>query len=84
MTGLRPDIVVKTPVAISRRCKFCHDIHDSRFCPRVKALSYHTDGTLARVEFWPTPEFINPKVSSIAEVNAPVPMWQADATLTLK
>lgn len=32
-------------------CKHCRGIH-SRACPRVKSLTYHGDGALAKVEFW--------------------------------
>ncbi len=33
-------------------CTYCGSIH-AHTCPRVRAMEYHPNGTLARVEFWP-------------------------------
>ena len=34
-------------------CGYCGQWHDN-VCPRVKAMEYHPDGTIKRVEFHPT------------------------------
>jgi hypothetical protein len=33
-------------------CAHCKGYH-ARACPRVKRMKWHTNGTLAEVEFWP-------------------------------
>jgi hypothetical protein len=33
------------------RCRFCGGYH-SGTCPRVKAIEYHQDGSVKRVEFY--------------------------------
>ena len=36
----------------SETCRYCGLIHtDPGICPRVKAIEYHPDGTIKRVEF---------------------------------
>jgi hypothetical protein len=32
-------------------CRWCGLIHASPMCPTVKAIEYHPDGTVKRVEF---------------------------------
>lgn len=34
-------------------CNWCGCIHQST-CPRIRAIEYHPNGTVKRVEFWPT------------------------------
>jgi hypothetical protein len=37
-------------------CGWCsddHQVYHTGFCPRVRAIEYHLDGSLKRIEFWP-------------------------------
>lgn len=37
--------------AIQRTCDYCGGHHLFTTCPRIKAIEYHQDGTVKRVEF---------------------------------
>lgn len=37
--------------AISLGCPHCGGIHQDRTCPRIKAVEYHPDGSIKRIEF---------------------------------
>jgi len=38
-------------------CQWCGNVQHTGVCPRVKAIEYHPNGTIKRVEFqgWPSP-----------------------------
>ena len=41
----------------SESCRWCGGLH-ARACPRVRKMSFHTDGTtVTEVEFWPENEW---------------------------
>ena len=41
-------------------CPWCGFLHISGdMCPRVKAIEYHPDGRVKRIEFWPEQPFIS-------------------------
>lgn len=40
----------KTAVETTRRCPYCATGHEGA-CPKVKAIEYHPNGTVRRVEF---------------------------------
>lgn len=51
--GLTPDELRQIRKQIAdNRCLHCGGAH-ARACPRVKTMSYHPNGALAGVEFWP-------------------------------
>jgi hypothetical protein len=36
------------------RCRWCGQPFHQGICPTVKAMEFHPDGTMKRVEFWST------------------------------
>lgn len=40
------------PEPILRPCQHCGSYHGP-LCPAIKAIEYHADGSLKRIEFWP-------------------------------
>lgn len=47
-----PEVEEAWEAYLSRRCQHCGGAH-ARACPRVRSLTWHPNGTLAGVEFWP-------------------------------
>lgn len=56
-------------------CRHCGGLHP-RSCPRVKRMAFHSNGTLAEVEFWPDGEWSDENVIWPEEL--PEPSEEAD------
>jgi hypothetical protein len=54
--------------AVSAACRYCGNHHGPR-CPDVKAIEYHPDGTVKRVEYITAADY------------APLPVWPSAAPL---
>ena len=60
------DGTLKTTVINPPSCRWCGMTHGPR-CPSVKALEYHPDGTVKRVEFFAPNDY--PPI----QINSPLP-----------
>lgn len=47
---LDPELIAR--IRAAPRCSHCGGVH-VRACPRVRSMSWHPNGTIASVEFWP-------------------------------
>ncbi len=59
-----------TNVDLAVTCTYCGNIH-AHTCPRVRAMEYHPNGALARVEFWPDTLTAPTKLRSLTEHDFP-------------
>lgn len=54
-------------------CEWCGAIHAGRKCPMVRAIEYHPDGSIKRVEFheptpgWPRLDFERTRIGGTAQ-----------------
>lgn len=59
------------------KCQYCGAMQHQGTCPTVKAIEYHPDGTVKRVEFktqtdfhaFPPIDYNNPKLTAAAQVD---------------
>lgn len=52
---------VRARFAANEACQHCKGLH-ARACPRVKTMSFHPNGGLAAVEFWPDGQWSDAQV----------------------
>ncbi len=52
---------VRARFAANEACQHCKGLH-ARACPRVKTMSFHPNGGLASVEFWPDGQWSDAQV----------------------
>ena len=55
-----------TDNAIPKTCDYCGMIHLFTTCPRIRAIEYHENGAIKRVEFH------EPRVTATGDPNAPL------------
>lgn len=54
-------------------CCYCHQIHVGK-CPLVKALEYHPDGTMKRVEFYAPNDYAPALFANPGPAASPFPL----------
>lgn len=61
--GWTPEIIadVQRRFSNNEACQHCKGLH-ARACPRVKSMTFHSNGSLASIEFWPDGEWSDENV----------------------
>lgn len=62
--------MISTSTANLNTCEWCGCIHSGK-CPQVKAIQYHKDGTVKRVEFFAPNDYVAPVVVKPFEPSQP-------------
>lgn len=66
--------MTSTSTANLNTCQWCGCIHSGK-CPQVKAIEYHPNGSIKRVEFFSPGDHVAPVVVQPSVTNPPQPSW---------